>query len=283
MRTDLRLGMASILFSVLLAVNTACDLKRLRAVFLRDATVAEQTATSSHGSNPTTISADENGAEIEDSIPPASQDLLELATATTTRIVLKDADGSGMILGRDSEGFVYVLTVWHAAKDGIDRIDFFDVKTFPKPFAQLAYPELVSHSERLDLAVVRAKADTEIQFAKVLLMKSESARDPEFAYSSGCSSGEYPTVLTEKITGKNRFRVLPDGATSGPTRLMWVTDSPQQDGRSGGGLITVNGELMGLALGKQGASGYYCHFREIHNYLIDSNLEWLVRCDITGN
>ena len=64
---------------------------------------------------------------------------------------------------------------------------------------------------------------------------------------------------------------------------MWVVDSPQELGRSGGPLLDVNGSLLGIALGKtqgklagQEEQGFYCHSKEISDYLIDSNLKPLV-------
>lgn len=244
----------------------ACGRQRSQAVFVPDT-----------GTTTTDDTADVDPAtpvitSMAIPIPLASDALIELATEVTVRLVLPQFDGSGVILGKDEHGYLYVLTAYHIAKLGVDQIELFSLVS-SDPVVTLSGPELVSKSERRDLAILKVKVDPSIK-VRAARLAGGNQEPPEFGYSAGCSSGQAPSVLSERITGIGRYQV----AKSKKDAIMWTTERAQEVGRSGGPLLSVNGDLLGIALGKEKSVGYYCHSTEISDYFIDSNLESLLLC-----
>ena len=115
--------------------------------------------------------------------------------------------------------------------------------------------------------------DIETTVARIAKLEEDDPQ-PAFGYSVGCGDGKPPSTHREHILGAHSIRIeLESGSTN---RYMWRTESPQEQGRSGGPLLDVNGDLLGIALGKYADRGYYAHLREISEYLIDSGLANLV-------
>lgn len=286
---------------LILASLSACDRKRSQAVFVEDSQSQNKTKNNSLASdspdrsphhlgseaagNPSQQASDQQASDqqadqdklTEPSVAaPPTAELIRKALRATVRLVGDGFTGSGVILTKDDDGFLYVLTVRHAVQEGVDEIEFFSASTWPKPSASFGGVEVISESETRDLAVLRVRVPDELEFGTVTLCRQS---DVNSYYSSGCSAGKAPTVLPERIMGSQKIRV--------ENRLlnaeMWVADSPQALGRSGGPLLNVNGSLLGIALGKSQANsggqeeqGFYCHSTEISDYLIDSNLKPLV-------
>ena len=226
---------------------------------------------------PQEAEASENESPASEEAPRPSIELQTRLLASTVGIELKDGYGSGVILNRE-EDTLLILTVWHVARERIQWVHLFDpLKSLRKPVIRLPGPRVLSHSERLDLALLRLKVPAQLETAHVELAKAApEVSSPIYAYSLGCHTGP-PSILTEQILGDRVFQIV-DKETR-HRRRMWTTDIPQEEGRSGGGLMDVDGALIGVALGKKRSSGFYCHFQEIADYLIDSGLKSLVRCD----
>lgn len=260
------LGTVAVLIIVSL---TACDRKRSQAVFVGNAQ-EQQPA----DPEPTPPEPKKEAKPLK--IPPVPDELHRLGIGATVRVVNSEIDASGVILGKDTEDHLYVLTVWHAAKHEIERIELFSITSLDqKPHAILNNPALHSNSPERDLAILAVKIDPNLTFDSVCLESApKTGQNPFFAYSAGCSGGRYPTVLGERITGHDRFH--PKGGTV--NAVMWTADKPQEEGRSGGPLLDAKGRLIGIALGKEGLTGYYCHSSEIADYLIDKGPKRLVRC-----
>ena len=139
---------------------------------------------------------------------------------------------------------------------------------------------IVSKDKRTDLAILKVAVPKDLEIELCLPpSKADFNNQPDYAYSSGCSEGRIPTVLRERITGSKRIKV----AGTSKNAMMWVTENPQSEGRSGGPLISDKGFLLGVALGKSGKSGYYCHLEEISQYLIDRLPRSLVTWGESGN
>lgn len=290
-------GLLSVAAIILIATNLACEPTGSQAIFVGDQKdvgnqqgVGNQqdvgtqqhktTEDSTNSSIDSTASGDASEAAEQATlkfVPSPSSAILAKAIGCTVRLRGRDFDGSGAILGRDKDGYLYILTVEHASRENIREVDLFSVTTFPQPAATFSNPEILSTSPRTDLALLRVRMNRDIEIETCELVEDSSpAKNPEYAYSSGCSEGEPPTVLGERITGSGRYRI----EDSTEAAWMWEVEKPQKKGRSGGPLLDRNGYLIGIARGKRETetetAGYYAHSREIAGYFIDSELSSLI-------
>ena len=201
-------------------------------------------------------------------IPIVSAAVRKSAITSTVRLTVepevgKPRDdtgfGSGVVVGRDKAGVVYVLTVCHAAIHGIRSAEFFDENK--QPIATYSSPEVVSQSVERDLALLKIKTNSTHPITIVDLVGDTNTK-PKYGYSAGCGSGKPPEVLAERIIDDGVFS-FKGSQTRG---RMWVTDLPQEEGRSGGALFDSDGNLLGIA-SKATLEGYYCHAEEIRTYL----------------
>lgn len=200
-------------------------------------------------------------------------------TKNTVRVVTATAAGSGVILGRDAAGRLYVLTASHATDDHIHRVELYayDTTEYPAPYASLAQLEIVAANPRTDLAILRTIGPAgEIDAQGLRLAESMPSTALTSVYSAGCVDGQPPLIRREQILGRKKV-------TRGQhSAIMWKTKSAQQTGRSGGPLVNQGGEIIGVASGKHAGSGYYCHIEEISVYLVDTLGDSLVECETSG-
>jgi len=222
---------------------------------------------------------DESALKQHVKIPAPTPQLLNKAHSATVRLGNNEFDGSGVIIRRDDKS-LYILTVAHAVRERINRVEIFDGRDVP--IAVLRQVKVLSQQERADLALIQVPISDEIETSVSSIAKlDEKDPQPKFAYSVGCGGGKPPTTHRERILGAGLVKInLESGST---TRYMWKTETSQEQGRSGGPLLDVNGNLLGIALGKYEENGYYAHLREISEYLIDSGLESLVTCGDSPN
>lgn len=207
------------------------------------------------------------------SVPIVTRALHDQAIRSTVRLTVEPEAGSlhsatgfgsGVIVGRDEAGAVYILTVWHAAKHGIRCVEYFDANSQTHKIQQA--PKVIGKSVKRDLALIKASVDS-LQVS-VVDVAPQSEESPPYGYSVGCSSGRDPTVLGERIIDDKLIRF--DGSET--RARMWVTDLPQEGGRSGGALLDPQGRLLGIAI-KATVNGYYTHADEIRQFLSESDLK----------
>ena len=299
-------GLLSVAAIILIATNLACEPKGSQAIFVgnqqdnsrQDSSNEAVDSTNggdeaNDGSSPADSSSsqpsdDESAADDKQPtpkfVPSPSSALLAKAIGCTVRLRGRDFDGSGAIMGRDNDGYLYILTVEHASRENIREVDVFSVTTFPKPAATFSNPEVLSTSPRTDLALLRVRMDRKVELEPCKLVENASnVNNPKYAYSSGCSEGQPPTVLGERITGSGRYRI----EDSNESAWMWEVEKPQKKGRSGGPLLDRDGYLIGIARGKQETetetAGYYAHSKEIAGYFIDSRQRGLITWGELGN
>jgi thiol-disulfide isomerase/thioredoxin len=93
--------------------------------------------------------------------------------------------------------------------------------------------------------------------------------------SIGCGGGDRPTAHTMRITAENRYL--------GPHNIE-CDDLPVQ-GRSGGGLFSKDGQLIGVctAADTKEQRGIYCGLKAVHKLLDDCQMSWLYRGETPGD
>jgi Do/DeqQ family serine protease len=136
--------------------------------------------------------------------------------------------GSGVVIRGDG----YILTNHHVV-GGADRIrvDFADGRSLPA--------RVVGTDEPSDLAVLRVEATglTTLPFGD-----SESARVGDVVLAFGNPLGVGQTVTMGIVSAKGRATGVGDGSYED----FLQTDAPINQGNSGGALVNVQGELLGI-------------------------------------
>lgn len=174
----------------------------------------------------------------EDSIP--SNALIAFAS---TSLTARDRMGSGIIF--DSRG--YILTNNHVVADLTDiQVSLFGIhnKTFPGKIMFLQ-PEL-------DLAII--KIDTNFLLPTITLGDSDMLEVTDKVMAVGC-----PFSLEQSVT---------HGIISDTSRTVDIdgrqyvdllqTDAAINSGNSGGALINMNGDLIGINVAIYAPTRYYC-------------------------
>ena len=160
--------------------------------------------------------------------------------------------GSGVVVG---EG--YVLTNFHVVEDAT-RLEI-SVKEEGKEEPTTYASTLVAYDENLDVAVIYAP---ELKLTPVKLGNSDSLQVGDWAICIG-------NPLSEQFTGTVTVGIVSalDRAVSSTnydkygrketiTNTMIQTDAAINSGNSGGGMFSVNGELMGIPTLKYTGSVY---------------------------
>jgi S1-C subfamily serine protease len=276
---------ARLICSVCLAstILTACGSKQPQAVPVLP--VARVGNSESSGTIATPPAADSEltlTAEVVDQNGPQelTDPVLQRVTGSTVRVVGRGFSTSGVLLGKDPHGRVHVLTVWHGARERVERVEVYSItsREYPQPNRILSPVQVVSTSERRDLAILRTAAIPGGQEDLPCLRLASTSTVASTVFSCGCEDGP-PMLLSEKVAevvSKRR------PGQDEPTK-MWKTELPQDVGRSGGPLINLDGDMIGIALGKAGRDGYYCHLDEIASYFIDTGLESTLECETSGD
>ncbi len=142
--------------------------------------------------------------------------------------------GSGVIIGRDGDT-VYVLTNNHVAGEADEiEIGLYDGRTFEA--------ELVGGDELIDLAMLSFETDEEVPIAT--LGNSSSLQPGDWVFAVGNPLGFESTITAGIVSATSRAA----GAQSG---MSGITDYIQTDaainrGNSGGPLVNIEGEVVGI-------------------------------------
>jgi hypothetical protein len=243
--------------------------------------------------------------------PPAGPEptvpvkVMEAAAATVR--VTNQTDfrmGSGVTFGvRD--GYAYVLTANHViGQDGARRVDFFKIDKHGQIHRYFSV-------QPTDVVVAARQVTADFAILKVTLprdTKPEGDSTPPIApnstalrvppdarlappfdrpkrfpvtvYSAGCNqpkdieknptAEEVPTVMEAKLIGK-RFK-----GSGADLAILWETDRPQEEGRSGGPLLDNKGRIIGVCLAKDKVSlqGRFLHLDEIQAWTKKNGFGW---------
>ncbi|RLT11153.1 MAG: hypothetical protein DWI22_02145 [Planctomycetota bacterium] len=142
--------------------------------------------------------------------------------------------GTGTIV-HSATGEAIILTCAHlflniAVKDAVVEVDVFEggkVETYAA--------KLVGGDNDADLALLRIRTSKTFPVA-VLSPKIAEAKPGVAMVSFGCNGGADPTMLETRLVEINRY--------DGPPMFICTTDPVS--GRSGGGLFSTNGQLLGV-------------------------------------
>ncbi|OQY46397.1 MAG: hypothetical protein B6242_08015 [Anaerolineaceae bacterium 4572_78] len=141
------------------------------------------------------------------------------------------SSGSGVII--DSNG--YIVTNHHVV-DGAGELEVV------MSHGGTVSAQLVGSTARFDLAVI--KIDAKHVQATATLGDSSMLRQGQRVIAIGSALGSYRnTVTSGVISGHNRTLELSDGSYR--TGLL-QTDTPINNGNSGGPLVNLNGEVIGI-------------------------------------
>ncbi|MDR0315500.1 MAG: Do family serine endopeptidase [Treponema sp.] len=141
--------------------------------------------------------------------------------------------GSGIIV-RNVNGTYYVITNYHVVNDANEiRVTTRNGSEYPA--------ELVGTDERKDLAMVSFKTDD--QYPLATLGDSDSVRVGDWAIAMGNPLGhEFSFSVTMGIVSA----VGRTGGPGGNINDFIQTDAPINQGNSGGALVNIRGEVIGI-------------------------------------
>lgn len=147
--------------------------------------------------------------------------------------VVRGGEGSGVIFRPDG----YIVTNDHVV-GGFDKVTIIlkDGREFPGK---------VTRAEDSDIAVVKIDANN---LPTLPFADSKKVRPGEFAMAIGAPYGLDNSVTIGHVSALNRFNAIPDPIT-GKERLypeLIQTDAAINMGNSGGPLINVDGEVIGI-------------------------------------
>ncbi len=195
--------------------------------------------------------------------------------AATVRLRIEDTSGrscgSGTIIdSRDGEALV--LTCGHIFRDsqGKGRIE---VDLFGPTTTQHLPGRLISYDLDRDVGLLSFHAPGPVAVAPVAPLELPlAAGDP--IVTVGCNNGADPTVRRTRINALGKY--------AGPPNLV-VADIPVV-GRSGGGLFTLDGRVVGVcnAADPSDREGLYAALGSIYAELRRAGLEFVCHSPATG-
>jgi S1-C subfamily serine protease len=181
----------------------------------------------------------------------------DAARAATVRLKVEDATGYGFGTGtvidtHDSEALV--MTCGHLFREskgqGKITADLFSAGT-----AQTVDGQLIGYDLDRDIALISLRAGPAIRPAMVA-PPGYAVRPGDRAFSIGCDKGTDPTIRQTHITAVNKYKGKPNFTAAGQP----------VDGRSGGGLFSAEGYLIGICNAADPADdeGIYAGLASIH-------------------
>jgi len=175
-----------------------------------------------------------------DTQPYTTPELVEILTPSVVQIAVSlergQAVGTGVIL--DEEGLI--LTNWHVVDGAIAITVAFEDGT-------VAEGELFRRDPQLDLAIVRVEGQTNLKPA--IFGDSEALRIGEDVVAIGHALGLRggPTVSKGVVSAIDRTIV---GEAGGDLTGLVQTDAAINEGNSGGPLVNMFGEVVGINTAK---------------------------------
>lgn len=237
---------------VLSEANTAANRSSLASTYTRASAETFSTATMIAGT-------DQPRTESE-----------RLALQATVRLKVEDPEGISYATGtviHNHEGECLVITCGHVFRDSQGTGEITAEYGFGTGNVRTGPGQLISFDAKArDIAVVAIRTDTPIIPVKIATRRTSIDRGRDI-FSIGCDHGESPTIRHSRI--KNRAAY--DGA------IKYDIYGRPVDGRSGGGLFTSDGRLVGVcnAAAVEVDEGIYTALDTIYWQLAKVNLDHL--------
>lgn len=191
---------------------------------------------------------------------------MQRALRATVRIRVHDASGSGVGSGtliHQRNGEALVLTCGHLFRDskgqGEIEVEYgFPGRTRVVPGRLLAY-----EADLHDTALVVIQPQETVEIVPVALRDYVPLVDDQ-VFSIGCDRGADPSVRTSRIKALTRYSNI----------LKYDVHGRPVDGRSGGGLFTAGGQLIGIcnAAAVEVDEGLYAGIPSLHRQLNEVGL-----------
>jgi S1-C subfamily serine protease len=179
------------------------------------------------------------------------------ALAASVRLRVEDATGFGFGTGtiidtHDDEALVVTCGHLFRESQGKGRIS---VELFAPGAAQPVEGHLIAYDLDRDIALVSIRPGMAIR-PVAIAPPGFAVRKADRVFTVGCDKGADATVRQSQITAVNRFLGKPNFSAAGAPI----------DGRSGGGLFTAEGQLIGVCNAADHASdeGLYAGLASIH-------------------
>lgn len=178
----------------------------------------------------------------------------------TARIHVQDPEGANVGTGTVIEsraGMTLILTCGHIFRN-INKAKDIEVELFSNGRPQKFRGRYLAHNAEADIGLLTIPTPEAVPVARVA-PASYGVTSGEKLVSVGCGGGKDPTIERIQVTALNRYL--------GPDNLE-CTGVPQQ-GRSGGGLFTTTGLVVGVctAADPRDKKGLYCALKPIHTLL----------------
>lgn len=144
--------------------------------------------------------------------------------------------GTGVIIRNDG----YIITNYHVVKDGKD------LSVTLRESGKRYVAEIVGHSDRIDVAVLKIEA-FDLPLAR--FASSDAVRYGEKVYAIGMPTGaDFGWSVTHGIVScpKREIKTYTDDGKLEKTSIFIQTDAAVDHGNSGGALINVRGEVIGI-------------------------------------
>jgi thiol-disulfide isomerase/thioredoxin len=211
-------------------------------------------------------------------LPDRSQALSPETRATLERRLLQATarlrvdDAQGMSWGTGTvidcrQGEALILTCGHIFRDsdGKGRVE---VDLFGQQGTRGVAGQVVGYDLTRDLALVSVFTDQPIEAVRVGGPDCDTAAG-DAVVTVGCNGGDDPTLHYSQINGVDKYL--------GPANVQ-VAGQPVQ-GRSGGGLFTLDGTLIGVCNAADPADneGLYAALPAIHEQLDEAGLAFVYR------
>ena len=194
---------------------------------------------------------------VSQPVAAAGQDPQAAALAASVRLKVEDAKGFGYGTGtiidvHDSEALVVTCGHLFRESQGKGKIS---VDLFAPGASQPVDGQLIAHDLERDIALVSIRPNVQVQ-AVTVAPPATSVRPRDGAFTVGCDKGADATVRQSQITAVNKYLGKPNYTAAGAP----------VDGRSGGGLFTADGLLIGICNAADPADdeGLYAGLASIH-------------------
>ncbi len=196
-----------------------------------------------------------------------SSALAQHALASTVRIYVhnqngQEGTGSGTLVDCRS-GHALILTCGHLFRE-YKSGDTITVNVFTSAGMRTIPAKYVSHDLERDLGLLSITIQEPVETAPVVASDFRLFNGMSIC-TSGCSKGANPTVQKGVITAQNRYIGSPNIETS----------ALPVEGRSGGGMFTADGRLLGvcMAADPEYQEGMFSSYEAIHAYFASLKMQ----------